>query len=358
MKQLIKTLAIALVPAAVLAAPGDLPPQPPTMPVATGGSAPLAAKATQPTTAPAPTSATAMPQRVAVAPTPALPPATPTGRAPSRDVTMDQYFTGANPDLTPRERAALAIAKRWQEGGPSATMPVAGNDGTIRYAFGTSQASIVCAVLQVCDVELQPGEQVNSINLGDSARWTIEPAITGSGPAEVQHLIIKPQDVGLETSLVVTTNRRTYHFILRSHRTQFMPRVAFTYPEDANAKWEALRAREAKERKEATIPQTGEHIGELSFDYSVTGEARWKPVRVYNDGRKTIIQMAAAMAQTEAPSLLVVRKDGGVFTDEETVMVNYRVQGDRYIVDSVFDKAILIAGVGSSQDRVTIQRGK
>ena len=81
-------------------------------------------------------------------------------------------------------------------------------------------------------------------------------------------------------------------------------------------------------------------------------------MRVYNDGRKTIIQMPSTMAQTEAPALLVVRKDGGVFTDDETVMVNYRVQGDRYIVDSVFDKAILIAGVGSSQDRVTIQRGK
>jgi type IV secretory pathway VirB9-like protein len=40
------------------------------------------------------------------------------------------------------------------------------------------------------------------------------------------------------------------------------------------------------------------------------------------------------MAQTEAPTLLVVRKDGGLFTDDETVMVNYRVQGDRYIVDT------------------------
>ena len=96
----------------------------------------------------------------------------------------------------------------------------------------------------------------------------------------------------------------------------------------------------------------------LSFAYEVSGSAAWKPVRVYNDGRKTIIQMPSTMAQTEAPALLVVRKDGGVFIDDETVMVNYRVQGDRYIVDSVFDKAILIAGVGSSQDRVTIQRGK
>lgn len=51
-------------------------------------------------------------------------------------------------------------------------------------------------------------------------------------------------------------------------------------------------------------------------------------------------------------------KDGGLFSDDETVMVNYRVHGDRYIVDNVFDKAILIAGIGPGQDRVTITRGK
>jgi type IV secretion system protein VirB9 len=64
------------------------------------------------------------------------------------------------------------------------------------------------------------------------------------------------------------------------------------------------------------------------------------------------------MAQTEAPTLLVVRKDGGWFSDAEMVMVNYRVQGDRYIVDTVFDKALLVAGVGGNQDRITITREK
>lgn len=274
------------------------------------------------------------------------------------DPIMEEFF-GANPSLTARERAALAIAKRWQDGSsPTASMPTADRDGMIRFPYGASQPGIVCAVLQVCDVELQPGEQVNSINLGDTARWLVEPAISGAGASEVQHLMIKPQDVGLATSLVVTTNRRTYHFLLRSHLSEFMPRIAFSYPEEANAKWEALRNREVKERREATLPQTGEYLGDLSFDYTISGEARWKPLRVYNDGRKTVIQMSGAIAQTEAPSLLLVRKDGGVFTEEETALVNYRVQGDRYIVDSVFDKAILIAGVGPSQDRVTIQRGK
>ena len=37
-------------------------------------------------------------------------------------------------------------------------------------------------------------------------------------------------------------------------------------------------------------------------------------------------------------------------------MVNYRLQGDRYIVDTIFDKAILIAGVGKGQDKITIKR--
>jgi P-type conjugative transfer protein TrbG len=235
---------------------------------------------------------------------------------------------------------------------------VAGPNGSIKFLYGAQQPSIVCAVLQVCDVALQPGEQVNSINLGDTARWTVEPAITGSGGGEVQHLIIKPLDVGLETSLVVTTNRRTYHLRLRSHRTRYMPQVSFTYPEDAMAKWEAIKTREVRERRDNTLPQTGEYLGNLSFDYEVSGSAAWKPLRVYNDGSKTIIQMPSTMAQGEAPTLLVVRKDGGLFSDDETVMVNYRVQGNRYIVDAVFDKAILIAGVGSGQDRVTIQKGQ
>lgn len=266
------------------------------------------------------------------------------------------YFSGKNIALTPQEREALAAAREWRTANPAGVQPMAGNDGATRYLFGTQNPSIVCAVLQVCDLELQSGEQVNSVHLGDTTRWSVEPAITGSGPGEIQHLIIKPLDIGLETSLIVTTSRRTYHLRLRSHRTEFMPRVAFTYIEDASAKWAALRTKEAAMKQERTLPQTGEYLGDLNFSYIVTGTAAWKPVRVYNNGTKTVIQMPKAMQQSEAPTLLVVRKDGGWFSDPETVMVNYRLQGDRYIVDTIFDKAILIAGVGSGQDRVTIVR--
>ena len=276
--------------------------------------------------------------------------------APARDP-ADAYFSKKTPKLTAQEKSALAIAQKWQAASANGMKPVAGNDGMVRFVYGAQQVSIVCAVLQACDVELQPGEQVNNLNVGDQ-RFIVEPALSGSGATEVQHLILKPQDVGLDTTLVVTTNRRAYHMKLRSHRTDYMARIGFIFPEDALAKWDAIKLREAKQKQDQTIPQTKENIGDLSFAYDVTGSASWKPVRVYNDGVKTVIQMPAAMAQTEAPTLLVVRKEGGLFSDDETVMVNYRVHGDRYIVDTVFQKAILIAGVGKGQDRVTITREK
>lgn len=274
--------------------------------------------------------------------------------APGDDI-ADRYFSKKSIPLTSQERAAISIGKKWQTG-MATSKPVTAEDGSIAFVYGSGQTQILCAVLQVCDVALQPGELVNSFNVGDP-RFVIEPAITGFGPAQRMHLLIKPRDVGLDTSLVVTTDRRTYHFRLRSAREEFMPYVSFIYPEDAQAKWDAIRVRKTIERHNNTIPLTGEYLGNLNFNYCITGSPRWKPTRVFNDGVKTIIEMPKAMQQTEAPTLLVLRH-AGLFKKAETVMVNYRVQNNRYIVDTVFDKAILIAGVGRNQDKVTITRSK
>ena len=271
------------------------------------------------------------------------------------DPSVEDVLSGSNPALTPQEQAGLAYG---EQGTTAGSAPVAGANGFITFPYGVNQISIVCAPLHVCDVALQPGEQVNSVNVGDNVRWSIEPALTGSGAEETQHVIIKPREVGLETSLVVATNRRAYYLRLRSHKTRYMPQVAFSYPEDSAVKFEVLKARQQREIKEKTIPQTSDYLPKLSFEYDVAGQAAWKPVRVYNDGARTVIEMPPSIAQTEAPILLIVRKEGGLFTDAEEVLVNYSLQDRRYIVDTVFEKAVLVAGVGSHQDRVMIQRRK
>jgi type IV secretion system protein TrbG len=287
-------------------------------------------------------------------PPPPTPPAhqvaQPAGPQPQPD--PNAYFGDRTKPLSPEDHAALGASSRAQT---NFVLPVAGPDGTVRFSFRGQAVSVVCAVLQVCDIELQPGEAVNNLNIGDP-RISVEPAVSGTGATQTQHLVLKPLDVGIDTSLMVTTDRRTYYFRLKSDRHEYMPRVSFTYEDSTAASWvaPAPAVAPAVDTKAAAVPATPVNAvpdpQALNFDYEVNGHAPWRPVRVYSDGIHTFIQMPATLSQLEAPTLLVVR-DG-----KEKVIVNYRVQGDRYIVDSVFKQAILIAGVGHHQTRVTITR--
>jgi P-type conjugative transfer protein TrbG len=281
-------------------------------------------------------------------------------------------YLGRERPLTAQQKTSLAIAAKWREStSGGAVPPVAGADGAVVFAFGGTEPTVVCAVLEVCDIELQAGEQVNSINVGDSSRWQITPAVSGPASSEVQHLVLKPTDVGLSTSLIVTTDRRTYHMALVSRRDDYMPRVAFSYPADTAAQWANLKLHVAQQQameqaraaKDTAVPGaraangSQEYLANLRFNYAITGEANWKPARVFNDGVKTVIEMPSSLAQGDAPTLLVVRKGGSVNNDADTTLVNYRVQDGRYIVDQVFDEAVLVVGVGNKQQRVTIVRG-
>lgn len=286
----------------------------------------------------------------------------PTGTSTPEPVISNMYYS-PTPVLTPQEEAGLDISDRWRSSSSGALKPFESPGGVVTFVYGASQPSVVCAVMQLCDIELEKGEIVNNLNAGDKARWEITPTYSGQGDEIVYHLIIKPTDVGLETSLLLTTNRRTYHITLRSHRNKYMARVKFTYPDATGNEWAAYQKHVSTKASPQATPmgkhQSVEYLGDLDFDYTVDGEARWKPVRVFNDGRKTIIQMPPEMEQTEAPALVVLRGDDSMWPwgeKAEKVMVNYRIQGARFIVDTVFDKAMLVAGVGNKQDSVTIER--
>lgn len=265
----------------------------------------------------------------------------------------NQYFSETKTELSNQEKQALKIAERTQTG-EQTSKPFASADGSISFVFGSGQIRIVCAPLQVCDIALQQGEEFNDMNVGDP-RFVVEPSITGSGASQQIHMLIKPKDVGLDSSLVVTTDKRTYHFRLKSDRTEYMPYISFIYPDEMKAKWQQLQRIQEDQRKRDTLPETQEYLGNLDFNYQIKGNASFKPIRVYNNGVKTIIEMPKAMNQSEAPALLVL-KGRGFFRKSETAMVNYRLQGSRYIVDDVFDKAILVIGNGSSQEKITIIR--
>jgi hypothetical protein len=114
---------------------------------------------------------------------------------------------------------------------------------TSRFVHGASRPLLLCAAAHVCDLELQAGERIaEHIRIGDKARWGLDVVYVKHGGAEVPHLLLTPAEPGIETSMVILTNRRTYHLQLRATRSTSMLHAAFTYPEDLAARWKNLPA--------------------------------------------------------------------------------------------------------------------
>lgn len=245
--------------------------------------------------------------------------------------------------LSGKEAKGTNLSGQWRA---STGLVTRGADGKVIFLYGEVQPSIVCSPLQVCDIELQAGEVVRDVLVGDTVRWIIDPATSGAPAGQAIHLIVKPTEAGLTTSMVVTTSRRTYHIQLKSHATQYMARVGFNYPEDVTTRLAEVNAR----LEASTIPGAGVPAEQLQFGYSISGRARWRPTRVYSDGTKTYIQFPKSIASQDAPVLFVV--SGG-----QDRIVNYRIKSNMMIVDYQVDKAILVSGVGWGREKITIKRG-
>jgi type IV secretion system protein VirB9 len=258
--------------------------------------------------------------------------------------------------------SAAEVSRQWETG---VATPTPGTDGRVVYIFGQGMPVMVCAPLRVCAIELQAGEHLQSQpQIGDSRRWEITPVLSGSGLEETPLLIVKPIEPGLETDLIVPTDRRTYVFRLISDPARFVSRLAFQYPGDDGAKWAAFQARQdaakrdaeavaeqarEKDKRAGVVPMAENALDNLYFDYKLDGDAAYRPERVFDDGAHTYLIYPNDGRFRELPTLLIV-------ANGKSELVNFRVEGSRYIVDRLFDKAILVIGVGKKQTRVTIAR--
>jgi type IV secretion system protein VirB9 len=265
-------------------------------------------------------------------------------------------------ELSAAAVSAAAVSRQWETG---VAAPTPGADGRVVYIFGQGMPVMVCAPLRVCAVELQAGEHLQSEpQIGDSRRWEITPVMSGSGLDITPLLIVKPIEPGLETDLIVPTDRRTYVIRLVSDPTRFVSRIAFQYPAASSMKWAAFQARQdaakrdaealaeeerAKDKQAGVVPMADDAIDHLYFDYKLSGDAAFRPDRVLDDGQHTYLIYPNDGRFRELPTLLMM-------VNGKTELVNFRVDGSRYIVDRLFDKAILVVGVGKKQTRVTITR--
>ncbi len=231
------------------------------------------------------------------------------------------------------------------------------------YPYGEGPQPVIdCAALRTTDVQLQAGETVTDLAIGDQERWMATPASSGDPRNPVPHLALKPQAPGIETNLTIYTTKHIYHLVLRS-RTRAMQEVEFYYPEELLAAMRAADDAAAKAKQESTqqtaigppgdtdgnvVKVAAVDPGQLNFSYEIDGpNVPWRPLRAFDDGSHVYLEMPTSMKSSAAPALLIAAGGG-------TQMVNYRVRGSYFVVDRLFEKGVLLAGVGRQQDRVVI----
>src|SRR3990167_2106952 len=118
--------------------------------------------------------------------------------------------------------------------------------------------------------------------------------------------------------MVVTTTKRTYNVGLVSQGGDSTHVVNFYYPEDTLAQ-QLVHAQGLIASSDASS-STVINVNHLNFSYDLEGRASWRPVRIFDDGDKTYIQMPPMAERVDLP-VLYIRGSSG-----ELQLVNYRYQ--------------------------------
>lgn len=87
----------------------------------------------------------------------------------------------------------------------------------------------------------------------------------------------------------------------------------------------------------------------LDFNYRVKGDyVDWSPIRVFDDGHKTYIEMPGKVDVSDLPVLYAEHY-------HQRQLINHRYVKPYFIVDGLMESALLVTGKGSSQRLVRIR---
>lgn len=267
--------------------------------------------------------------------------------------------------------------------------------GLVTFAYGSGIPTVVCALLELTDLAFEKGESILSVQLGDSVRWNIESAISGSANDSVEHLIVKPLEDGLKTSMLITTDRRTYHIRLKSTEADFMPAVVFSYPnslklpskkhygddsylqytsnydsnEDHNDYSETNSSLknyssvqnvsyEGNSRPALNVAATyNDSTQRRNYNYSVDGDSKIIPQNVYDDGKRTFIVMNNPINSSYLPVLQEISSESFLFFGEDkTNTINFTYFDNTFVVDGIYSHLRLISKNGEEKQSADVVR--
>lgn len=199
------------------------------------------------------------------------------------------------------------------------------NDGRIRTVY-YNQANVVAidAALGVSTmIVLGENEKVETVAVGDSISWKIEPNKKGNV------IFVKPIEKGAETNMNIVSDKRIYSFILRTPTQKasdhtFM--VKFTYGDEDSGLLETARQLASTPNLENLI------AGQMNKNYGFRGDREIKPMIAFDDGVKTWFQFTGPI-----PAIFAIE------SGKET-LVNHRREGQYIVVDRVARQWVIRKG--------------
>jgi len=236
---------------------------------------------------------------------------------------------------------APALARGSGHANHDAARPTHYPDGSYRYTYGSEMPVILVGAGDSCDIQLEAGESIRRAFLSDTLRWKL--ADGTSGADNVPHLVVKPTQAGLLTTLTVFTDRRSYHIRLLSKSTTQEEYVGFLYPAE-----HAAATREAEDRASANAAAAIEatySCKELDTKYVAAGANEFRDAQVCNDGKHTYVNAANWTGDLPMPYAY----DNG---PDEITNYSFDPKHRQFIIDGVPRKLALIRG----GDRTTFER--
>ncbi|MBE7566312.1 TrbG/VirB9 family P-type conjugative transfer protein [Acidithiobacillus sp. HP-11] len=301
------------------------------------------------------------------------------------------------PAISPEAAAQMASAQVWQqsiatppEGPESAptrmlarqslaasramddTLPVIGGaNGTVNSLAG--RPVLVCSPLHTCIIELPEGvKPVTTVGISKS-EWNVQQALVGKQP----EIFLSPKFKGLHQNIVVAATDQgrpiNYEIRLVSDAVRYVPALKIEDSGGEVRSWKtdlqsadlqtadnAPTAQSAADHKGNTprvLPLPNIRLNHVNLRWSIhCGGGGWfssndckpiRPLRVYDDGTHTFIDMPQGLASHGGFPILQARNASG-----HLIGVDTQIRGNTYVVDSVPAEILLRLG----SELVTIQQ--
>lgn len=176
----------------------------------------------------------------------------------------------------------------------------------------------------ITDIELKPGETITYIAGGDTSRWLIDKAVV----ANVQHVYIKPIEKDIKTNVIVNTNLHSYRLEVSSG-DNYDPLVTFDFDDNKSFGGSGMSLQEIRANRLSVS-------GRKNFDYRIkakkNADVSLMPAEIFDDGVKTYIRMPDDNKYDLPVIYSIDPWDGKTLS-----MVNYRRQGDYFVIDRVME---------------------